>query len=191
MIRQVFRMSEFGTFLENHMDQQEITTVKLAADMGIDPTLISGFTNNRRLSCNVETLMKMVKGISQDEKVRAGLLEAYFRDQCLEAYKDWINVDPANGPDPRPIKRVMDGEDHALDDLVYELQLLRLPNAVLRALRDIARRVPEQPTFRVVVENMAELAREITPLAEEPEPDTTELLPPKPVNYRHSKKKAK
>jgi PAS domain S-box-containing protein len=159
-------MSAFGTFLENELERQKKSGGELAAAMGIDGSLLSGFINNRRRSCNVETLMKMVRGISPDENVQAALLEAYFRDQCLEKYKPWIKVDPESPYAATVIQetpRSSNGDGAAGDpigQLAATLRALRLPNPVVRSFADIAQYLPGKHKFRVVLEDLGKFARE-------------------------------
>lgn len=154
------RMSEFGNFIAAQTKAQKITGRDLAARMGIDSTHFSQFLNGRRVSCNVETLMKMALGVSSDDAVRAGLLEAYFRDQCLDRFKTWVSVDPQR-EGAASVLREAAPEPPYTPPIVLQRTVaeLRLSYKVVEALIAIARAVPGRHKFRAVVEDLGRFAQ--------------------------------
>jgi hypothetical protein len=152
-------MSDLGAFLENQLESQKKTAVEMAATMMIHPTLVSGFIKDRRRSCNVETLMKMAAKISPDEAVQAKLLEAYFRDQCLPRFKDWIRVDSESKWSS--IVREASGENTPEGKATRVLveNLTGLPVKIIEALGWIARFIPGRQKFRVVIQDLGNFAR--------------------------------
>lgn len=174
-------MSQLGTFLENEMQRQGLTANELAAQMGINRTLISNYVNDRRVSCNVETLMRMVRGIGHEEELQAALLEAYFRDQCIEKYKPWVKVDPEaqwssiiREEPPDSGARRGSGYDSEVASLARLLRQLQLPTKIIEAFADMARYMPGKHKFRVVIEDLGKFAKE--------ELEREDPLQPKPLN---------
>ncbi len=156
-------MSELSKFLEAQIKAQETTGQELAGRMGIDRTHFSQFLNERRKSCNVETLMKMADGISRNEVVQAQLLEAYFRDQCLPKYKPWIKVDSEAQWSSTVIRETPHDKPAEADPITALATLLRslqLPEKVVEGLGWISRFIPGRPKFRLVIEDLGKFARE-------------------------------
>lgn len=155
-------MSAIGNFLTTELDRTSVTGIDLAARMGIDRTQFSRLLNGRVTSCNVETLAKMVQGVSEEPGVRAAFLQAYFRDQCLTRYKPWVSVDP-EGPSSllreEPARYSAPRTPDPEAALLAELRALHLPHKVLEALMDIARFIPGRHKFRVVIEDLGNFAR--------------------------------
>lgn len=157
--------NEFGKFLETEMDAQRLNAAELAAQVGVDASLLSGFLNGKRTSCRTVTLMKIVGGISGDHEVQAKCLEAYFRDQCIKRIKPWVKVAPPGGQD-NVVSTIIGEEppDHqpesATDELLETLTRLRTPRAAVLALRDIAIGMDARHKFRAVIEGLAKFARE-------------------------------
>jgi PAS domain S-box-containing protein len=153
-------MSEFAALLENEIRRQKTTAKDMAGLMGIDASVISQFTNDTRASCRPDTLMKMVSGVSKDPAIQAELLQAYFRDQVIDRYKQWIKVELSSRS--RESVKEEDGNygSSPLADHTSAIKTLNLPNDVLRALTDIARAIPGRQKFRIVIEDLGEFARE-------------------------------
>ena len=151
-------MSDLGNFLSTQLEAQNISGMAMAARMGIDRSHFSQFINGRRQSCNIETLMKMAVGVSEDPTIQAGFLEAYFRDQCVERFKSWVSVDPES--ESGALLREDPPDADPIDELSRTLRSLRLTHKSIRALGDIARFIPGRHKFEVVIEDLGKFARE-------------------------------
>lgn len=152
-------MSEFGNYIKAVIDRGTQPGYEYAAQMGLDPSQLSGFIRGRRSGCNIETLAKMVQGISEDPAVRAGLLEAYFRDQALPEMKNWVHVSPP-GKKGRVEEEAGYGRADEITDLAATLRRLALPTPVVRSLQEIVTAMPGHTSLQDLVEELAAFTRD-------------------------------
>jgi len=154
-------MSYLGNFLQTHIEKSGKTSREISALLSLDPSQLSGFVSGRRPSCNIETLGKMVSGISEDASVRAGLLEAYFKDQVPDSeMKSWVSVAP-------PFHTIEDPPNYGLDEVEQLAQMLRrlaLPTSIIRAMMKITEAMPDHDALRDLVLDLGEFTEEaLTP----------------------------
>lgn len=78
----------FATFLADQIAKQRTTARGLAAKMGIHESAMSGYLNGKRVSCELATLGKMCRGISNRAEIRRALLIAALRDNSMDFVRD-------------------------------------------------------------------------------------------------------
>jgi transcriptional regulator with XRE-family HTH domain len=152
-------MSEYGNFIKGVIERSGQPAYEFAAKMGLDPTHLSAFIRGRRVGVNIETLAKMVQGISEEPAVRAGLLEAYFRDQALPEMKDWVLVIPP-GKKGRVQEEAEYGSADEVAELAATLRRLALPTPVVRSLQQIVTAMPDHSSLQDLVEELAAFTRD-------------------------------
>jgi transcriptional regulator with XRE-family HTH domain len=152
-------MSEFGNFLRDAIKASGNTNKEMAARIGADPSQISGWATGKRPGVNPETLAKIVNGISDDPTVRAGLLEAYFRDQALPEMKEWVRV---TAPGRKARAREDEGRygNDQIAQLEKTLRRLALPTPVVESLQAIVTAMPGHTSLQDLVEELAAFTRD-------------------------------
>lgn len=155
-------MSAFGNFLKAAIQNSGLSNKEMAARIGADPSQISGWVTGRRPGVNHETLAKIVVGVSDDPAVRAGLLEAYFRDQALPEMKDWVRV-TAPGKKSHRLQEETEGTYGSkslgaqLDEVIRRLAT---PTATVEALREVLEAMPGHKALEDLVQELAAFTRD-------------------------------
>jgi transcriptional regulator with XRE-family HTH domain len=155
-------MSEYGNFIKRVIERSGQPAYEFAARMGLDPTHLSAFIRGRRVGVNIETLAKMVQGISEDPAIRAGLLEAYFRDQALPEMREWVRVTPPSRKGKR-LKEETEGTYGSKSlgaQLEETISRLATPTETVRALREVLEAMPGHKALEDLVQDLAAFTRD-------------------------------
>ncbi len=154
-------MSEFGNFLGHTIRTSGITGKEMAARLGADPSQVSRWVRGGP-GVNVETLAKIVMGVSEKPEVRAGLLEAYFRDQALPEMKAWVRV-TAPGKKAQRMQEAAEGV-HGVGSLGAALEevikRLATPTETVRALREVLEAMPGHKALEDLIQELAAFTRD-------------------------------
>lgn len=153
-------MSEFGNFLGAAIKSSGASGKEMAARIGADPSQVSGWVTGKRPGVNPETLAKIVSGISDDPKVRAGLLEAYFRDQALPEMKEWVRVSAPTKKGSRVEEETYGRRPDEITELAATLRRLALPTSVVQSLQEIVTAMPGHTSLQDLVEELAAFTRD-------------------------------
>lgn len=86
--------SQLGTYLQTYLKAAGMKQQEIAAQFGIAKSHLSRILSGQRKWLDMETIVRMVTGISEDRQERAMLLKAYLLDQCpeTEETKDLIEI---------------------------------------------------------------------------------------------------
>jgi len=133
---------------------------QLANDLTIAQSHLSHIMSSSRRSFNVETVAKMVEGVSDDPRIQGEFLKNYLLDQCIDKHRSLIHIqaigDATNNESRNALREEPKPVD-AVDQFCSHLRHLNIKEETLEVFRRLVDQAEKSEALFEALANLADL----------------------------------